>query len=323
MKIRITADFWLFIAAALVLKKGYLAALYTVAVVLHECAHYFVARRLFYACKEIRLGIFGAVLYGDFRDVCGTDRIKIALAGPACNLCLCALCLAVWWLLPDSYYFTRDFYYSNLTMACVNLLPCYPLDGGRVLCGVIENKLGCKAVKVTKFLTFAVSSAAFLIFVISLFTPHKLFNVALFALGIMFGAVAEGGDCYVKTALLHSGAVYRRGMEKKTLVFDGESRVCDVARRIRGNFLYCLEVVDADMRVRRRYDVAQLESLVIDCPRDMTLNDAELYLRQRQNLLVAVEPPVEQAVKGKDKQRRRPHQQIQRKKGKERHDGGE
>ena len=41
------------------------------------------------------VSIFGAVLYGDFQDVTPKDRIKIALAGPLCNVALCVVCLAL------------------------------------------------------------------------------------------------------------------------------------------------------------------------------------------------------------------------------------
>ena len=44
LKFKISAGFWLFIVVAAVFRQGYLAAMYTVAVVLHETAHYIVAK---------------------------------------------------------------------------------------------------------------------------------------------------------------------------------------------------------------------------------------------------------------------------------------
>lgn len=253
-------------------RRGFFALNYAVAVTLHELAHYYVASRRFYRCTEIRLSIFGAVLYGDFQDVTARDRIAIALAGPVCNMVLVVACLALWWIAPESYYYTEDFFTANLSMACINMLPCYPLDGGRALTGLFETKLGGKGLEHTKKLTAILSLAAFGIFVYSLFTGDNLFSLGLFAVFLFCGVFARGKECYVKTTLTQNGRFLKKGMEKKTLVFNADSCLRDVAKRMQGNYLYCLEVVDANMEVTSRYSVAELEKLVIT-----TSLDAKLY----------------------------------------------
>lgn len=260
---------------AVIFRQGYFATMYSFAVLLHETAHYVVANRLFYRCKEIQLGLFGAVLYGDFQDVAGADRIKIAIAGPFANLCLCALCLALWWIAPDSYYYTETFFTANLTMACVNMLPCYPLDGGRVFTGLLEKRLGAKrAVGMTKKLTVAISLSVFALFVASLFGETKLFALGLFAIGLFSGAFARGAETYERTTFAtNKKHFFRRGMEKKTLVFFLNNTLADVVKRMQGNYLYCLEVVDPDMKTVARYDIHGLEQLVVRMPLDTRLKD--------------------------------------------------
>ena len=265
VKIRIKLSFWLFLVVAVVFKQGYFATMYSFAVILHEIAHYVVASKLFYHCKEIQLGVFGAVLYGDFQDVQGCERVKIALAGPLCNVALCLACLALWWIAPDSYFFTESFFTANATMACANMLPCYPLDGGRVLTGALEGKLGKKALSITKKLTVGISLTAFAAFVVSLFTGDNLFSLGLFAIGLFSGIFSRGKEFYVRTSFaVNRSRFLRKGMEKKTLVFCQKNKLSDVAKRMQGNFLYCLEVVDDDMEVVARYSVAQLEQLVLE-----------------------------------------------------------
>lgn len=278
VKIKVKPSFYVFIVVAVVFRQGYFAATYAFAVLLHELSHYLVANRLFYHCKEIQLSIFGAVLYGDFQDVTPSDRIKIALAGPLANLIICAACAAVWWLVPDSYYYTEDFFFANVSMACVNMIPCYPLDGGRVLTGLIEGKSKNNAVKITKTVTVVLSLALFAVFVVSLFTRSNLFNVGIFAVCLFSGIFANGNECYVRTAFSSNKARFlKKGMEKKTLVFSENNMLADVAKRIQGNFLYCLEVVDDRMEVVARYSVAQLESLIIDFPLNTPLKNLRKY----------------------------------------------
>ena len=253
--------------------------MYSFAVILHEISHYVVASRLFYHCKEIQLGIFGAVLYGDFQDVAGSDRVKIALAGPMCNLALCLACLALWWIAPDSYFFTESFFAANATMACANMLPCYPLDGGRVLTGVLEGRLGKNALTVTKKLTVAISLTAFAAFAVSLFTGDNLFSLGLFAIGLFSGIFSRGKEeFYVRTSFaVNRSRFLKKGMEKKTLVFSQQNKLSDVIKRMQGNFLYCLEVVNDDMEVVARYSVAQLEQLVLETDLSTPLNQLRKY----------------------------------------------
>ncbi|MCH5160310.1 MAG: hypothetical protein J1F66_05670 [Clostridiales bacterium] len=279
VKIRIKLSFWLFLVVAVVFKQGYFATMYSFAVILHEISHYVVASRLFYHCKEIQLGIFGAVLYGDFQDVAGSDRVKIALAGPMCNLALCLACLALWWIAPDSYFFTESFFAANATMACANMLPCYPLDGGRVLTGVLEGRLGKNALTVTKKLTVAISLTAFAAFAVSLFTGDNLFSLGLFAIGLFSGIFSRGKEeFYVRTSFaVNRSRFLKKGMEKKTLVFSQQNKLSDVIKRMQGNFLYCLEVVNDDMEVVARYSVAQLEQLVLETDLSTPLNQLRKY----------------------------------------------
>lgn len=273
LKFSIKPSFWAFILVAVLFRQGFFALNYAIAVVLHELSHYLAANRLFYRCKEISVSVFGAVLYGDFADVTPPDRIKIALAGPCANIVLATLCLAVWWIAPDSYYYTEDFFTANVSMACVNLLPCFPLDGGRVLTGVLEGKFGDKSVVIARNVTVVLSLILFGLFLCSLFTGDNLFSLGLFAVCLFSGVFAKGKECYVKTTFAQNrGAFLKKGMEKKTLVFALNNTLRDVAKRMQGNFLYCLEVVDDDMEVVCRYSVAQLEQLVITFPLDTPLS---------------------------------------------------
>lgn len=160
LKIRFGLSFWIFLAVATLLKHGYFATVYFTAVLLHELAHYAVARARFYHCYEVRVSVFGAVLYGDFRDVEPRDRIAIALAGPLANAVMCVLCLALWWAFPSTYVFTEVFFAANASMACVNMLPCYPLDGGRVVTGLLE-KYTQKALKISQSVIYCGGKCVF------------------------------------------------------------------------------------------------------------------------------------------------------------------
>lgn len=272
LKIRFGVSFWIFVAVAIALKQGGIAISYFAAVLLHEISHYVVAKRMFYRCKEIRVSLFGAVLYGDFADVAPRDRIAIALAGPLANVTACCLCLALWWSVPAAYVFTQYFFATNLSMAVVNLLPCYPLDGGRIVSGLVE-KYTTKAIKYVKVSTWIVASGMFAVFVVSLFVGENLFSVGLFALGLLGGVVGEGTPCYTRASCRYA-LERKHGMEKKTLVFTVDSTLANVAKRLRGNYLFCVEVVDKDLNIVGRLSVAQTEKALFGLPCNTKVVDA-------------------------------------------------
>ena len=99
---------------------------------MHECGHIFCAERLGFECTKISLMPYGAAAVCDIEGISATDEIKLALAGPAVNLLSCVVVAGLWWFFPQTYAYTDLLFYANASMLIMNLLPAYPLDGGRV-----------------------------------------------------------------------------------------------------------------------------------------------------------------------------------------------
>ena len=81
---------------------------------MHECGHMFCAAAV---C--------------DIEGISPADELRLALAGPAVNFFMCVAVAGLWWFVPDAYAYTDILFYSNSAMLVLNLLPAYPLDGGR------------------------------------------------------------------------------------------------------------------------------------------------------------------------------------------------
>ena len=121
-----TGELFLFLMSALV-------------AIQHECAHAFASARLGYKLNKIVLMPFGAIIDGDLRGITCKDEIFVALCGPLCNLITAGFFVALWWLTPTMYAFTDTACRSSLSIALVNLLPAYPLDGGRIVKCALTN----------------------------------------------------------------------------------------------------------------------------------------------------------------------------------------
>ena len=108
----------------------------------HELSHSLVAKKLGVGVKRITLYLFGglAELFEEPRDA--ETEFKIAIAGPAVSIVL-SLIFAIFWTISDDFglKLASDFFSTlfiiNLIMAIFNLLPGFPLDGGRILRSII------------------------------------------------------------------------------------------------------------------------------------------------------------------------------------------
>lgn len=151
------------------------------AVILHECAHARVAKKLGYELNIIKLMPYGAALCGSV-DIRPRDEVFIAAAGPLVNLVVATMFAALWWLFPSSYMFTDAFCMGNLYIGLFNLLPVYPLDGGRILFAALTAKKGGqRAYKTVRVVSAAAGVVAVGLGVLSAFYA---FNLCLLSVGI-------------------------------------------------------------------------------------------------------------------------------------------
>lgn len=239
-------SFWILAFIAVLAKSGYLFGLYTISVLIHEFAHFFVAKKLKYDCHSIKLSAFGAVLYGDFDDVYCIDTIKIAIAGPLANIVLATLTVACWWIFPSVYVWSADFAASNLSLALTNLLPCYPLDGGRIFVASVQKKHGFRqSLKVSKITSLVVGCLFFAVFFVGIFFKQNFYSCGVFGFFLVLTSNAETKKAiYSRKAYIGaSKQALKKGIEKKCLVFDGEATLYDVLKRLKDNCFYQITVV--------------------------------------------------------------------------------
>lgn len=107
-----------------------------VSVLLHELAHSLVAIREGIPIKKITLFIFGGVAQMEKEPHLPAVEFKIALVGPATSLVLALLFFLVFRLLPPGLAISQVIFFLarlNLIVGLINLIPAFPLDGGRVL----------------------------------------------------------------------------------------------------------------------------------------------------------------------------------------------
>lgn len=152
-----------------------------VLVLIHELGHVTVARSFGWRMQSIQLLPFGGVAQTEeWGTASAREEIAVALAGPFYNVMMILFAFLFhrlgWWSEEWMQYFVQ----GNALMAGFNLLPIYPLDGGRILQALLSYRLSYRQTIVWTFATGI--AGACLLLILALVKGEREFNVAVLAL---------------------------------------------------------------------------------------------------------------------------------------------
>ena len=122
-----------------------IALLFYAFVLIHELSHALMARAHGLDAKRITLFVFGGVAQIGAEAERPSDEFRIAVVGPLASLIVAGVLAAISLLIHPGFNLATDGGYQllpglwglfavvNLALALFNLVPAFPLDGGRVL----------------------------------------------------------------------------------------------------------------------------------------------------------------------------------------------
>lgn len=159
---QLKADLKLFFASIIfeLLKKLKLYIIIFIFAIVHEAGHMLMAILLKYKIEKFEINIYGPKLkikvnYDDYNKKIGKGslislkKILIALAGPATNMAISflifiiSICKIKFFNGRISEFWTNAFY-ANIIIFVFNMLPIYPLDGGRILQEILHITVGLR-----------------------------------------------------------------------------------------------------------------------------------------------------------------------------------
>ena len=172
-----------------------------ICVLLHEFGHSLVAQRLGLEIHSITLLPIGGVSNLESLPEKPADELKITVAGPLVNVVLAPIFFGVGLLFGAVPRIPADLFtgivsvgefffylgYLNVVLAVFNLLPAFPLDGGRILRALLATRLG--ALRATEISSIVGQVFAVAFFLVGLISGNLL--LALVGVFIFFGASGE------------------------------------------------------------------------------------------------------------------------------------
>ena len=162
-------------------------------VLLHELGHALTARRFGIRTLDIVLLPIGGVARLERMPSRPQDEIVVAIAGPAVNLVILLVLLAVravpWPPRPEemSGHALPFLFFVNLAMLTFNLIPAFPMDGGRVLRAALALRL--PFVRATQIAAAVGQAIALLLGLAGLIARAPI--LALIAVFVFFAAAEE------------------------------------------------------------------------------------------------------------------------------------
>ncbi len=208
-------------------------------VLLRELAHSLVAVKHGIQITNIRLFVFGGLAQASSEPVSGREEFLIALAGPVTSMFLAFGCgviyanLVLMGALPGVAAVALYLAAANLLLTLVNLIPGFPLDGGRILRAILWDRWN-DLPRATK----AVSQVgnAFALFLIVLgflqffFTQSVVSGLLLILVGLFMKQSSAGSYQAVVLKQALKGVQVRQIMTENVVTVDWLTSVDDLVR---------------------------------------------------------------------------------------------
>lgn len=169
-----------------------MVAVIFLSILAHELAHTFVANRLGYRVRRVYIDIFFGAAEIDLEYCSERDLIPIVAAGPLSNLALFFISLAWAGAFPAAGAFTTfltEMATVNLILFIFNILPIYPMDGGRIARAFLMMKMRsdrAKAKKIGDWISLATS-----VLLLSFCAYNMYVLLGIFSIMFIFMALKE------------------------------------------------------------------------------------------------------------------------------------
>jgi Zn-dependent proteases len=246
-----------------------------ISVFLHELGHILVAYRNGGSLVYIRLLPIGANAELDTRNCTVAGLVTIYAGGPIVNVILSIVSYFVCLTLQiknDNLYLL---YVSNLYLAVFNLIPVYPLDGGRLIQEILRTKRGIfSSARYLRYITIIIS-VAFISFGTYQLLSGK-FNISLLLIGVymLFMLRTDRMEAslmnirqiiYRKSKLIKRGSYPTRGIA----VLKGR-RLNETIKEMDYDRYHIVYILDNDMKLIKAVTESEIMEAMVKHGGDMT-----------------------------------------------------
>lgn len=204
---------------------------------IHELIHLITARTLGYSGFSIHLIPIGtSLMLKELDEADPKEDIIISISGPVGNFIIALICLCLKTLL--GYQWMKEFATYNIVIGIFNLIPAFPLDGGRILRAILNLKyIYKKANRIALNISIVIGYIFGTIFFVDLFRGNRNFDLLFLSGFILWVSYREKR----RIAYIIMGYIVKK---REKLIGRGylENRSISVYYKL--NLLQLIELVD-------------------------------------------------------------------------------
>jgi Zn-dependent protease/CBS domain-containing protein len=250
-------------------------------IVFHELSHSVVARRYGMPMKGITLFIFGGVAEMDEEPPTAKAEFAMAIAGPLASLALAAVFYGLSQLLsPQGMLVAVSGVLGylaaiNAMLAIFNVVPAFPLDGGRVLRAMLWRWHGDlrRATRTAARIGSAFGTALIALGIVSILAAEFVAGMWWFLIGMFLRDAAQGSYLQMRTRHAFEGETVRRFMTPEPVTVSPEVTIRDFVQDWIYRYHYDLFPVVSDAQLIGCIDAKSVKRVPRDRWAEVTVGE--------------------------------------------------
>jgi stage IV sporulation protein FB len=277
---RLKISWGIFLLPGVAIAAGYTYEYLVVflSILLHEAGHITVAHFFggrVHSLTILPIGINASISEGNTRK---SDAAAVNLAGPVVNLLIFFICLVINKIFRLDNSLLNLIMNSNILLAVFNLMPVLPLDGGRVLRCIIEDRKGWRyAYHVSKRLSIFLAVAVIILGIIQIIANHHNFSLLIIGFYMVFflnSGKTEAVFLNMKRIVYRRMRFLKKGVyEARQLAVLKTMHVGEVLKYMDFDRFHTFLVVDENLKVVSTLTEQEIMDGMVSGSADMTFEE--------------------------------------------------
>lgn len=271
--------FFPILAASILGRFFLLFSISFICALLHELAHVAVAIRLGVGVSNVQIQPFGVCAHLKSSIIKNPwHEIAVAICGPLTNFIICSVLSLFSHFYSDYQEIISYAFCCNLAMASINLLPCLPLDGGRIVRSFLTLIFGALPaynfiVKLSRFVILLLICLSVYMLLTSSFN-FSLILIVSFLLGNLYGEQRNISHRTMTELMNYKEKLCTDELNHSSVITAHKSTPArKILRKLSYNRYYIIHVTDDDMRILKTLSEGEIVGSIIEKGIRITLGD--------------------------------------------------